>query len=274
MHSHIYHFLALAVLALLVHASPIPVIREGDVESVEIIGGILDNSINFSEIAEAILMPRIEEWLTHKPFSPGFSAITNSSSVFEKLAEYAVESEGTLNPGVPFVFSSNENVTKIEFETASREVTLTLLYRASEHGFLASKFHSLCDEKGATITLVKAWNGRMAAAYSGVDWGLWEIPYLRGFLASIVVDPGAIGGYSLQKYGANENTAAYLHPDVGPWFGMSLGIADRCHENEYSHSYLGPRYGYGSEGVDRYNLFGSFSFRVLEYEVYQVEIKV
>jgi hypothetical protein len=116
MHSHIYHFLALAVLALLVHASPIPVIREGDVEPVETIGGILDNSINFSEIAEAILMPRIEEWLTHKPFSPGFSAITNSSSVFEKLAEYAVESERSLNQTASFVYSSNENETTVEFE--------------------------------------------------------------------------------------------------------------------------------------------------------------
>jgi hypothetical protein len=90
MQFNFFHFFALAILALLVHANPIPVIREGDVESVETIDGILDNSINFLEIAEAI-MPLIEEWLTHKPVSPGFSTITNSSSVFEKLSEYVID---------------------------------------------------------------------------------------------------------------------------------------------------------------------------------------
>jgi hypothetical protein len=229
MHSHIYHFLALAVLALLVHANSIPAIREGDVESVETIGGILDNSINFSEIAEAILMPRIEEWLTHKPVSPGFSAITNSTSVFATLAEYVVESDRGLIPRFPFVYSSNENETTVEFDKGPvKEVKLNLLYRASEHGFLANEFYRLCDGKGPTITLVKAENGRIAAAYSGVDWGHYGFtPDLRGFLASIVDEPG-------------------------------------CHENERSCSYLGPRYGYGSEGVDPYILFGSLSFRVLK----------
>jgi hypothetical protein len=102
MHSHIYHFFALAILGLLVHANPIPVIRNGDVESVETtIGGILDNSTNFSAIAEAVLMPRIEEWLAQNPISPGFSTITNSTSVFATLADYVVESERGLIPRFP-----------------------------------------------------------------------------------------------------------------------------------------------------------------------------
>jgi hypothetical protein len=83
-------------------------------------------------------------------------------------------------------------------------VKLTLLFRASEHGFLVSEFHSLCDEKGATVTLVKAGNGRMAAGYNGGRWGVSRLRNPQGFLASIVDDPEAIGGYSHQKYADND----------------------------------------------------------------------
>jgi hypothetical protein len=244
------------------------------VESVETIGEILDNSINFSAKAEAIVLPRIEEWLVQKSIDVDFSTITNSSSVFAKLAEYAVESERGLIPRLSFVYSSNENETTVEFEKGPvKEVKLTLLFRASEHGFLSREFHGLCDGKGPTITLVKAWNGRMAAAYSGVDWGQYGFtPDLRGFLASIVGDRGAFGGYSLHKYAASEDGYVFSSNSWGPQFGGGLSVADRCDENERSNSFLGPRYGYGQDGVDPSSLFGVEDFRVLEYEVFRVEI--
>jgi hypothetical protein len=277
MHSHIYLFFALAILALLVHANTTPGLRADDKEPAKALGEILDNSINFSAKAEAIVMPRIEEWLAQRLFQSTFSLITNASSVFAKLAEYVVESERGLIPRLSFVYSSNENEATIEFEKGPvKEVKLTLLFRASEHGFRASEFHSLCNGKGATVTLVKARNGRMAAAYNGVGWGLQLLrptPNPRGFQASIFDDPGATGGYSLHKYAANENSVVYSHPNWGPDFGESLHITDRCNDNADSFSFLGPLYGYSSEGVDPYILFGSLGFRVLEYEVYQVEIK-
>jgi hypothetical protein len=272
MHSHFIHFFALAVLALLVQSNPIPGIRAEDEEPAKALSGILDNSINFSAKAEAIIIPRIEEWLIQRPFQSTFSAIIDATNVFAKLAEYVVESERSHNLNSTFVYSSNDNVTTVEFEKGP-DVKLSLLYRASECGFRSSEFHRMCDRKGTTITLVKAENGRMAAAYSGVDWGLWEIPNPRGFIASIVDDLGAFGGYSLHKYAANDRAYVCPHPNWGPWFGDSLHIDDRCHENERSCSYLDPFFGYGSEGVDPLSLFGSRDFRVLEYEVYQVEIK-
>jgi hypothetical protein len=110
----------------------------------------------------------------------------------------------------------------------------------------------------------------MAAAYSGVDWGLWETPNPRGFIASIVDDPRAFGGYSLHKY-ADEHAVVYTFPNWGPHFGAGLAISHRCHENEISFSILIPYNGYGVEEVDPIILFGSHHFRVLEYEVYQIE---
>jgi hypothetical protein len=246
-----------------------------DKESAEALGGILDNSINFSAKAEAI-MPRIEEWFVQKPFDVDFSAIINASSIFTKLSEYVVESEGVRNPNASFTYSSNENEATIEFEEGPvEEVKLNLLYRASEHGFNGSESHRLCDGKGPTITLVKAVNGRMAAAYNSVNWGLQPIrtPNPRGFLASIAEDPGEFGGYSLQKYAANEDGLVQSHPNWGPIFGMSLVITDRCNENAESLSFLEAVYGYGPEGVDSSSLFGVDWSRVLEYEVFQVEIE-
>jgi hypothetical protein len=145
------------------------------------------------------------------------------------------------------------------------EVKLTLLYRA-EHEFIARKFHQLCDGKGATITLIQARNGWMAAAYNGESWGLpWgHRANPRGFITSIVDDPAAIGGFSLHNFSAI--ASVFSNPYFGPDFGMGLGIADRCHENDRSFS------GYGEEGVNPFILFGgSHHFRFLEYEVYQVE---
>jgi hypothetical protein len=206
----------------------------------------------------------------------GFSIITNSSSVFEKLADYVIESERGRNQNASFVYSSYDNATSFKFEGSNEEVNLTLLFRASEHGFLATEFHHFCDGKGPTITVVKAENERMAAAYNGVSWGQnvpSSIPNPQGFIASIVDDPGANGGYSLQKYAANDHAYVRSYSYSGPYVGTSLPIADRCNENENSYSYLGPRHGHGPEGVDPYILFGSLRFRVLEYEVYQVEIE-
>jgi hypothetical protein len=108
----------------------------------------------------------------------------------------------------------------------------------------------------------------------GTNMGLWGNINPQGFLASIVDDTGANGGYSLQKYAANDRAFVHSHPNWGPDFGNARHIADRCNENVgRSFSYLRPRYGYGPEGVDSRILFGEERFRVLEYEVFQVEIQ-
>jgi hypothetical protein len=202
MHFNFYHLLVVAVLAVLVHANDSPPgLRADDKERSNALFGILYNSVNFSPKVEAI-MPRIEEWFVQRPFDVDFSAIINASSIFTKLAEYVVESDRGLIPRLSFVYSSNENEATIEFEKGPvKEVKLTLLFRASEHVFLASEFHRLCGGKGPTITLIKAANGRMAAAYKGGSWdqnGPRLCPNPQGFLASIVDDPEANGGHSFQ----------------------------------------------------------------------------
>jgi hypothetical protein len=276
---YFFPFLLVTVLALVVQSNSTPGLRLEDREPAEALAGILDNSINFLVIAEAV-MPRIEEWLVH-PFDKKFSSVTDSSSVFTNLAEYVVESERGFYPRFSFVYSSYENETTVEFEPRRDQgpkraryqgikVMLTLLYRASEHDFRASEFHRLCDRKGPTITLVRAVNGRMAAAYNGESWGQFgDLPNPRGFLASIDE------GYTLQNHLANNRARVFTYPDLGPFFGNGLSIADICHENERSFSLLVPQWGYGKVGKEEVEpsfLFGVEDFKVLEYEVFHVEL--
>ena len=52
----------------------------------------------------------------------------------------------------------------------SGQVKLELLYRASRDGFQAQDFHSRCDGKGATITVIKCSGGFVFGGYADVSW--------------------------------------------------------------------------------------------------------
>ena len=61
-----------------------------------------------------------------------------------------------------------------------------LLFRASEHSFVAAKFHELCDNRGATLLLAKADNQRIFGGFTTEPWtrdNNWKervFSYLRG----------------------------------------------------------------------------------------------
>jgi hypothetical protein len=146
-----------------------------------------------------------------------------------KTAQFVVESEG-INPIPAFIYSSNEeNVTKVAFEYGENiEVEFTRIFRASEHDFRAEKFHGHCDNQGPTIIFVRAETGLVAVFYNGVEWaetGVFGNKALnpKGFFASVDADPN--GGYSLQKYGANDLAFVITDPEAGPSFGSGLDIS-------------------------------------------------
>ena len=45
-----------------------------------------------------------------------------------------------------------------------------LIFRATKDGFTASAFHGKCNDKGATITIVKAKTGQIFGGYNTVNW--------------------------------------------------------------------------------------------------------
>jgi hypothetical protein len=46
-----------------------------------------------------------------------------------------------------------------------------LLYQGTRDGFKASSFHTLCDSKGPTLTLVKSEYNKIFGGLAKVSWG-------------------------------------------------------------------------------------------------------
>ena len=78
-------------------------------------------------------------------------------------------------------FSNNIN--------SNAKISYELLYKASLDGEAASVFHSLCDEKGASITVVKVLNGSKCGGFTPLSWkteGCWQKdPSLRSFVCNL-----------------------------------------------------------------------------------------
>jgi hypothetical protein len=153
-------------------------------------------------------------------------------------------------------------------------VSWILLYRASLSGYRAADFHQACDGMGKCVVVVKAENGRIAAAYNedGFTSDFIESPNLNGFIVSVVND-GGCG----EMFHRNDHEVGVINYDrSGPWFGIGFGdlaISSDCHQNRRSWSGLGRSYGARGTGVSDNTLFGQESFRVIDYEVFKIVIE-
>ena len=83
------------------------------------------------------------------------------------------------SPASDSVILSRQQETRICSWVAAQKkhpVKLQLLYRASRDGWKGMDFHSRCDNKGATITVIKRTDqsgnvlGRIFGGYADVDW--------------------------------------------------------------------------------------------------------
>jgi hypothetical protein len=155
------------------------------------------------------------------------------------------------------------------------EVTLSLLYRGSRDGFRGADFHAKCDDKDATVTIVKSTEGYIFGGYSDQSWksygGCWKSSS-RAFLFSIV-NPAGLAPMKLPLTGERNNAAVYCYPTCGPLFGggHDLCIHDNCNTVKKSYSLLGRSYTL-PPGQDRKTfLAGSQYFRVAEIEVFAVQ---
>jgi hypothetical protein len=135
------------------------------------------------------------------------------------------------------VISRSDSSATFATMDSSYSIKWNRLYRASEHEFSASDFHRLCDNKGPTVVLVKAENGRMAAGYSSVSWKTRNTaeanPY--GFLCAIDSND-----FSLKLYkGAPGECIILQRRTYGPYFYEGFSISHSCNKDLSSHSAIG-----------------------------------
>ena len=142
----------------------------------------------------------------------------------------------------------------------------TLLFRASRDGYSASNFHSKCDGKSNTVTLVETMTGRRFGGFTDDQWDQSSSYKTgpNGFIFSL--DNNEI------YYNKDNQYNIYGNSSYGPSFGggHDFYICDSC--NSSNNSYDNSGHSYETNGK-KYALAGSNSFLVRDYEVFQLELQ-
>ncbi len=151
-----------------------------------------------------------------------------------------------------------------------------LLYRATRDGFTSQAFHSKCDGKGNTITIIKNNLDYVFGGYASSAWNSSN---------DYINDPNAFL-FSLRRAGVSfkeKFTVKHAHfalngkPDYGPTFGggHDIHICNQSNTNTGSYSNFGHSYnlpnGYTYGGNASEFLAGNVSqWTTTEIEVYQI----
>ncbi|PFX11604.1 uncharacterized protein LOC111319474 [Stylophora pistillata] len=147
-----------------------------------------------------------------------------------------------------------------------------LLFRGSRDGFEAQTFHSKCDNRGPTVTIVKSGN-YIFGGFSEKSWdssGRW-FRCSQAFLFSMVNTNG-LGPTKLQLFDNHEH-AIYCETSCGPTFGEGhdLYISGDANVNSSSFACLGNSYQCPTGQVAETFLAGSGNFTVTDYEVFELQ---
>ena len=141
----------------------------------------------------------------------------------------------------------------------------TLLFRASKDGFKAGNFHSKCDGKNNTVTLVETTNGKRFGGFTDAAWDQ-SSSYKTGSNSFIFsLDDKSI------YYNKNSHNI-YCKSDYGPTFGggHDFYLCDNCNSSNSSYDNSGDSY---ETNGKKYAMAGGSSFLVKDYEVYLLELE-
>lgn len=147
-----------------------------------------------------------------------------------------------------------------------------IVYRASENGFSSAAFHTLCDDKTNTLTVIKSLNGYVFGGFTEQDWSGYNVNKQDkyAFIFSFINRDNN----PIKIKCTNPAHAIYCSIDYGPTFGAGHDINIRSNSNINKHSYsnlgysyMHPMFNFGSNEAKEF-LAGSFNFRTVEIEVY------
>lgn len=152
-------------------------------------------------------------------------------------------------------------------------VELTLLYKASVHGYNASAFHQRCDRQGPTLLVAYNSSDCIFGGYTSVDYAQSgrEITDEKAFLFNVQ-------GAAPLCIKVNSGQYARLDDARGPNFGQQLYF---CYNNQpavynQQNGYAGYA-GYGVQRVNPFNFNPATLYwndtQLYECEVYKVEEK-
>lgn len=141
-----------------------------------------------------------------------------------------------------------------------------LLYRSSSDGLSAKSFHSKCDNKGCTISIIETTGGLVLGGYSNTPWkspsgNEWAAAD-KAFL--FVMSGGDISSPYKMKFTDSDNSKAVYHnSSFGPAFG---GGCDLKVKGSELHLFIGCSYESGPPGL----IIGDGAHAIKEIEAFQV----
>jgi hypothetical protein len=150
---------------------------------------------------------------------------------------------------------------------------VTRLYKATDPdvGFSAAKFHSLCDKKGPTLTLIKTVAGHTFGGFTTISWDSTTNTYkndTQSFLFSVDKQTK----YPIVK---TYEYAIYCHSSYGPIFGDGHTILVYDNSNSNTSSYVQVNNAYNIPAAANGNRSiltdGNPNFQTTEIEVYLVQ---
>jgi hypothetical protein len=148
---------------------------------------------------------------------------------------------------------------------------MILLYRGSRDGFQGSSFHSQCDGKPHTITIIETTKGYIFGGYTRIPWERSSTTYktddrLSSFVFTLK-NPHNTSPRLFQLKPAERHHAIYCRSDYGPTFGAGH---DFCVNWTGSPSYTNFGRSYHNDtGANRQTfLVGESNFAVKEIEVF------
>ena len=149
-------------------------------------------------------------------------------------------------------------------KSEGKKVNMSLLYKATKHGDSYSTFHSKCNSKGYTLTLIKNTKGYRCGAFITQSWSNSNsyIKDQNAFLFSLEYK---------EYYPTYDGTnAIYDYSSYGPTFGSNNdlyipnGFLSNTSSCNFPYDYCGTR--------ARCLTGGSYNFKVKELEVYKIDI--
>eukprot|EP01083_Nonionella_stella_P013628 38323_1 len=163
------------------------------------------------------------------------------------------------------------------------KIKLSLLYRMSKHGASSRQFHALCDNKGATLTVIKSKKyHHVFGGYTSMDWQTNYVGYhVKDKDAFLFLLRSQFSDKAHVFPGHNE-CGVYHNVSSGPAFGDSTNCALSVTVKQ-NQSFDG----YVCAQNDAFNMIGNelcggkafetkkkrYNFEIEDYEVFKVTLK-
>lgn len=162
------------------------------------------------------------------------------------------------------------------------KVKLTLLYRMSKDGKSVRQFHNLCDDEGATLTVIKSKEyDHIFGGYSSKDWqSNYAGVRVKDSNAFLFLLRSAFGHQQQVFPVGNAEYGIYHDATYGPAFGCNCALAITLDDKQNYDGYISTKHpafkitGNALCGGEIYEIEKKkYPFQIDDYEVFKVSVK-